>query len=128
MKPTKNLILTLGMAVLTATSAFAAPNKGSLQITSPVKINGTQLKPGDYSVKWEGTGSNVQLSILQGRSVVTTATAHVVELPQKSTNDAAVITTGSDGTKNIAEIHFIGKKEALALGDGMSKANMSGSN
>lgn len=128
MKITKSLILTLGLAVLTATSAFAAPNKGSLQITSPVNVNGTQLKPGDYSVQWEGTGSDVQMSILKGKSVVTTTPAHIVELAQKSANDAAVITTGSDGSKTIAEIHFIGKKEALTLGDGMSKSSMSGSN
>ncbi len=128
MKFSKSTTLTLGLAVLIATSAFAAPNKGSLQITSPVTINGTQLKPGDYSVTWQGTGSDVQMSILKGKSVVTTTSAHVVELAQKSANDAAVITTGADGSKNIAEIHFIGKREALSLGDGMSKASMSGSN
>ena len=41
----------LGLALLLASSAFAA-TKGSLQISHPVTVNGTQLKPGDYKVEW----------------------------------------------------------------------------
>ena len=56
----------LGLALLLATSAFAA-NKGSLSVQEPVTINGTQLKPGDYKVQWDGNGPSVELSITQGK-------------------------------------------------------------
>ena len=51
MKTSKSLFL--GLALLLATSAFAA-NKGSLTVQEPMTVNGTQLKPGDYKVQWDG--------------------------------------------------------------------------
>ena len=69
----------LGLALLLASSAFAA-TKASLQLSNPVMVNGTKLKPGDYKVEWEGTGPNVELSIMQGKNVVAKVPAHVVEL------------------------------------------------
>lgn len=49
----------LGLALLLATSAFAAtrPNKGSLDVSELVTVNGQRLKPGEYKLKWEGAGS-----------------------------------------------------------------------
>jgi hypothetical protein len=60
--------LALGFALLMASNVFAA-TKGSLQISHLLMVNGTTLKPGDYKVEWEGSGSNVEVSIMQGRSV-----------------------------------------------------------
>ena len=79
--------LVMALALLLASSAFAA-TKGSLQIGNPVTVNGTTLKPGDYKVQWEGSGPNVEVSILQGKNVVAKAPAHVVDLPAASPNDA----------------------------------------
>src|SRR6202521_6219959 len=67
--------LLLGLALLLATSAFAAANKGSLQLPSTVTVSGTQLSAGDYSVKWDGNGPTVELNILQGSKVVATPPA-----------------------------------------------------
>ena len=55
----------LSVSLLLASSAFAATTY-SFQIGNPVNVNGTALKPGDYTVKWDGNGPNVELSILQG--------------------------------------------------------------
>jgi hypothetical protein len=51
--------------LISASSAFAATTN-NFQIGNPVTVNGTALKPGDYTVKWDGNGPNVELSILQG--------------------------------------------------------------
>ena len=64
--------LLLGLALLLATSAFAAVNKGSMQITDSVTVSGKELPAGDYSVKWDGNGPNVELNILKGNKVVLT--------------------------------------------------------
>ena len=56
--------LLLGLALLLAATAFAA-NKGTLQVTDPITVSGKQIKPGDYIVKWEGNGPDVELSILE---------------------------------------------------------------
>jgi hypothetical protein len=106
----------LGLAVLLASSAFAA-TKGSLQISHPVTINGTQLKPGDYKVEWDGSGPNVEVSISQGKNVIAKTPAHVVDLTAASTNSAAVTHTNSDGSSSLAGARFGGKKIALEFGE-----------
>ena len=110
--------LLLGLTLLLATSLFAAgdSNKGSLQTLTAVTVNGTNLPAGDYSVKWEGTGSNVQLNILKGKKVVATTPAHVVELGTPSAMDSAVVTT-DNGSRILSEVRFGGKKYALQIGD-----------
>ena len=75
--------LLLGLALLLATSVFAA-NKGSLQVSDPVTVNGKQLGAGDYTVKWEGAGPNVELNILRGKNVVATVPARMVDLDHVS--------------------------------------------
>ena len=117
--------LLLGLALLLATSAFAAANKGSLQLPDPVTVSGKQLSAGDYSVKWDGSGPNVELNILQGKKVVATTPARLIDLSQKPDNDAAVVKSNGDGSKSLTEIHFGGKKYALAIGS--ESANMDGS-
>jgi len=115
MKLFKASTLVLVSALLLASSAFAA-NKGSLNISEPVTISGTQLSPGSYSVHWEGTGTNVELKIMRGKQVVASAPAHLIELSASAGNDAAVFKNNADGSKSLSEIRFYGKKQALAVG------------
>jgi hypothetical protein len=115
----------LGLALLLASSAFAA-TKGSLQISHPVTVNGTQLKPGDYKVEWDGSGSNVEVSILQGKNVIAKAPAHLVDLSSASANNAAVTRTNSDGSSSLAGVRFGGKKVSLEFGEA-SEAMQAGS-
>ncbi|HUC28125.1 MAG TPA: hypothetical protein VMR80_01025 [Candidatus Acidoferrum sp.] len=113
--------LILGLAVLLASSAFAA-TKGSLHLQSAATINGTQLKPGDYKLEWDGSGPNVEVSILKGKNVVTKTQAKVVDLSSPALNDAAVVQKNDDGTSSITSVRFEGKKVALDLhssNDGM---------
>ncbi len=107
--------LLLGLAVLLATSAFAS-NKGSIQLLDNTNIAGTQLKAGDYSLKWEGNGPNVELSILKGSKVVATTPARLVDLNQSPNRDTAVLKTNADGTRSLSQIQLAGKKFALAIG------------
>jgi hypothetical protein len=107
--------LLLGLALLLATSAFAA-NKGSLQVSDPVTVNGKQIGAGEYTVKWDGNGPNVELNILRGKNVVATVPARMVDLDRIPSRDSAVTVLNSDGQKSLNEIRFSGKKYALAIG------------
>ena len=113
--------LLLGLALLLATSAFAA-NKGSLQVSDPVMVSGKQLAPGAYTVEWEGNGPNVELNILQGKKVVATMPARLIDLNRSADGDSAVVRKNDDGSRTLAEIRFAGKKYALALGNESAKA------
>lgn len=110
--------LLLGLIVLLASSVFASntANKGSIEITSPVTVSGTQLAAGEYSLKWEGTGPSVQLNIMKGNKVVATTPARVVDLGASSNNSAAIVTKGADGSRTLSQVRFNGKKYALAIG------------
>jgi hypothetical protein len=109
--------LVLGLALLLASSAFAA-TKASLQLSHPVTVNGTPLKAGDYKVQWEGNGPNVELSIMQGKNVVAKVPAHVVDLQTPAANDAAVTRQNGSGPNSLAGLRFQGKKFALELSEG----------
>jgi hypothetical protein len=122
MKTSKSLFL--GLALLLATSAFAA-NKGSLTVQEPMTVNGTQLKPGDYKVQWDGNGPSVELSITQGKKVIAKVPAHVVNLETPSQSDAAVVRNNGDGSKSLSEVRLSGKKFSLAVGEEAAKADAS---
>ena len=116
----------LGMALLLASSAFAA-SKGNLQLTDPVTVNGTTLKPGDYKFQWEGSGPNVELSILRGKNVVAKVPAHVVELKTPAPNDAALTHQENGGQKALTGVRFQGKKTSLEFGEASNNMEASGS-
>ncbi|HSM84828.1 MAG TPA: hypothetical protein VLT16_01695 [Candidatus Limnocylindrales bacterium] len=108
------LVLSLGLAA----TAFAAgdTHKGNFQISDPVQVNGQQLPAGNYVAKWEGAGPGVQVSITHNGKTVATVPAKVVQLDQKSSEDAAEISNGSSGDRQLSTLRFSGKKYSLELG------------
>jgi hypothetical protein len=113
----KNLLP--GLALLLATSAFAADNvnKGSFMVFEPLTVSGHQLAPGQYKLTWNGTGSSVELMILSRGKLVATVPAQLVELSQAGRNDATESRKNDDGSRSLTQIDFAGKKYALAFGD-----------
>ncbi|MFZ0477815.1 MAG: hypothetical protein WAL71_01610 [Terriglobales bacterium] len=112
----------LGVVVLFATGAFAS-NKGSLRITEAFEVNGQQLPAGDYQLRWQGSGSNVELSFMQGKKEIAKTSAKEVELNQAASSDTAVI-DHNNGKAWVSEIRFAGKRTALSIG-GSDQASMS---
>ena len=108
--------LVVGLALTLASSAFAA-SKANLTLNNPTSINGTKLKAGDYRLEWDGSGPNVEVSILQGKKVVTKVPAKIVELDKAPSNDAALLKQNGDGSTTLAGARFQGKKYALELGE-----------
>lgn len=58
------------LALLSA-PAFAAKNSETINIAEPVTVGTTQLPAADYKVTWTGNGSNAQVTLAHGKSVVT---------------------------------------------------------
>ena len=112
----KSLMMTL--ALLLASSAFAA-NKASITLNHPATVNGTTLKPGDYKLEWDGSGPDVEVSIVKGKNVVAKVPAKIVELNSPALNDAAVMKTNSDGSSTLEGARFQGKKYGLELAQDM---------
>jgi hypothetical protein len=108
--------LMMGLALLLASSAFAA-TKAHLGLTTSTTVNGTKLKAGDYQLQWEGSGPNVEVSIMQGKKVLTKVNARVVDLNSRSQNDAAIVKDNGDGTSSLTGARFSGKQFGLELAD-----------
>lgn len=94
-------------------AAFAKDkNEGKFTLNDPAQIGSTQLKAGSYKATWEGSGSDVQVKILQGKDVVATTSAKLVDSPQGVDS----VTLGTAGpTKTVEEIDFGGQHKALVF-------------
>ena len=115
------LVLTLVPAV------FAADASHQLTLTKEVAVNGTAVRPGDYKVKWAGSGDNVDVSFLRGKHVVATSPAHVVALDAAPSQDTMIFRQNADGSQALSEVRFGGKKFAIVLGQQTANAAMSNS-
>lgn len=110
---TRTAILTLSL--LLATSAFAggSSHKGTFKVSDNVQVAGKSLAAGEYVIKWDGTGPDVQATISQDGKVVATVPAKVVELPQKPSNGTAEVQNGASGNGKLSQVQFAGQKYAL---------------
>jgi hypothetical protein len=117
MKASNVFTLLIGSALLLSASAFAGnTNKKSLHLTDSVTIEGKQLKPGTYTVEWDGSGPNVEVNIVKGSKTLATAAAHVVSVSAPYKQDGYTSLAGKDGSQSIQQLFFRGEKFDLELG------------
>jgi hypothetical protein len=108
--------MVLALAVLVAAAAFASDsNKGSISFADNVTIGNQTVKAGEYHVKWDGTGPDVQLNIMKGNKVVASTPAHLVDRNDAFSNDAAITTANPDGTKSLTGLELSGKKFMIQI-------------
>lgn len=113
--------------ILLAVSAWAE-SKGSLGLQHPTSVGGKTLATGNYTVRWQGAGDQVQLKIYKGKSEVASLPAHLVQLSATPEYDSAVINNDASGTPSLSQIRFGGKKFALQIsgeGGGTSSSGAS---
>ena len=81
----------------------AAKNSANVELTHPVTVGGTAVPAGQYKVSWEGTGADVKVSFLNGKTTVATAPARLVN---SSTGAYPAVTTdlASDNTRVLRSI------------------------
>jgi len=102
-----------GMLLLAA-GAFAQ-EKGSLNLTENLSVQGKVLTPGNYKLQWEGKGPNVQLNIIRGKEIVATVPATIVSSATANYANAYGARTEGDGSKVLEVYYPEGKKFTLEL-------------
>ena len=117
--------LLVSALVLMAVSAWAE-SKGSLGLQHPTSVGGKTLATGNYTVRWQGAGDQVQLKIYKGKSEVASLPAHLVQLSATPEYDSAVINNDASGTPSLSQIRFGGKKFALQISGEGGGASSSG--
>ena len=102
--------------VLSLNASARAKDQGTFRLIEPAKIGSTQLQPGKYTVEWTGTGPDVQVNFLQGKTTVATGTATLQTQDRAASQDAVVLKAASNSSgKQIIEIDFGSRREALVI-------------
>jgi hypothetical protein len=116
-------VIFASLALVLAGSAFAAnaAHKQRFEISAPTQVNGTLLPAGEYQAQWEGSGPSVQVSITQGKKLIATVPAQVVELVQAPSDNEAEIKNSASGDRELSSLKFSGKKYSLELGSESAK-------
>jgi hypothetical protein len=81
------------LLVLFAAPAFASQNSATVDLTDSTKVGSTVLSAGSYKVTWTGSGSTVQVTLVQKGKTPVTVPATVV--PEK--NRLSSVTTSGQG-------------------------------
>jgi hypothetical protein len=106
--------LLLGASLLLASAAVAG-EKATLKLFDNVTINGKTLPAGKYDVAWDGTGPDVQINIRQGKEIIATVPA-TIETSATAPDNSGYSTNKENGSVQLTNIFFAGKKYALNLG------------
>jgi hypothetical protein len=116
----------LGAALLCVSGAFAgSTNKGTLNLTEKVTVDGKTLDAGNYKVEWNGDGPNVQVSLLRGKQTVATFPAQVSEGATQNPSSAYGAVQSPDGSRSLTAIYIGGKRTVLQIGQNSSSAQQS---
>jgi hypothetical protein len=116
MKLSKLSLTLLGSALLFSSAVLAGDaTKGSLQLYEKVNVEGKALNPGKYTITWDGTGPNVQVTVLQGKQAVATFPAHLTEQATRNSEDAYGSAAETDGSRTLTAIYPNGKRFSLEL-------------
>ena len=116
MKLSKLSLTLLGSALLFSSAVLAGDaNKGSLQLYEKVNVEGKALNPGKYTITWDGSGPNVQVTVLQGKQAIATFPAHLTEQATRNSEDAYGSAAETDGSRTLTAIYPNGKRFSLEI-------------
>ena len=91
---------------LLSVPAFAAKNSQTVNFPDSVKVGTSQLPAGDYKITWDGTGSNVQIT-LQQKGVQHPVTATVAAKVEDQKNKTSGFTMKTkDGVNTVETLQF----------------------
>jgi hypothetical protein len=117
MKLSKLALAFFGSALLFSSAVLAGDaNKGSLQLYEKTNVEGKLLNPGHYTITWEGSGPDVQVTVLEGKRTVATFPAHLTEQTTKNTEDAYGSSAEADGSRSLTAIYPNGKRFSIEVG------------
>lgn len=126
MKTGKYIAIVAVLASGLSLSALAKDkNETRVTFSDAVQVGATDLKPGTYTLHWEGNGPDVQVKVLQGKNVVATVPAKLAQAKGGVHSDA--ITTRTVGNvATLDEVDFAGGKQSLVFGEATATDSSSG--
>ncbi len=92
-------------ALTMSVAAFAASKSETVKLYNDTQVGSKTLPAGEYTVKYDATGSNAQVTFLKNGKEVATANGMVKQLASRP-DHAQVITQTSGSASTISEIDF----------------------
>ena len=126
MKSGKYIAVVAVLASGLSLSAFAKDkNETRITLSHSVQVGMTQLKPGDYKLQWDGSGSNVQVKFLQGKEVVATVPAKLGQAKNPQGVDA-IETSDVSNVSTLNRIDFARGKQSMDFTQATASDSASG--
>ena len=106
------VVAVLVLGALASVVAFAREKKETLTLTTNLKINGTQVKKGDYDLVFnEQTG---ELSIMKGKTLVAKTSARL-EKRDKKAKATEIRSTGEGDDVALVSVTFGGSDQSIVV-------------
>lgn len=93
--------------------AMAAEQHKSVTLDVKTTVGNQQLKPGDYTLKWDDSKDTTNVDIQQNGKTMVTVPAHIVH--KQNPDNATFETNTSNGQNRIDRVYTA--NEVLVLGD-----------
>jgi hypothetical protein len=106
----KRLLCSFAILALVSVPVFAQQTSRSVTLHQDVTLGSAQLPAGHYRVTWDGTGSNVKVTLFKKNTYgakPVTATANVTG----NANGHKGITVSREGNANELKVMYIGNTE-----------------
>jgi hypothetical protein len=103
MKP-RSIAILAALYVIALSVAVGAPkNKKTINLSEPTHVGSVTLQPGEYTIEWNGTGPDVQVSFSRGKNIPVTVPA-TLETAQNPNDIAYAYHTEESGAHSLVEI------------------------
>jgi len=114
------LLLSAVLSSLIALTSTAFADTKHVTFYEAVTVGNVVLKPGDYQVKWIGSGPEVQVSFIRGDKTVVTVSARLVleKRPYRSTGTI----TGADNSSVLSRLSFTSKSLVFDQSDKLGES------
>jgi autotransporter adhesin len=125
MKTGKYIAIVAVLASGLSLNAFAKDkNETRISLSDSVQVGTTDLKPGSYTLQWDGNGPDVQVKVLNGKNVVATVPAKLAQGKSAYGNTITTRTVGN--VKTLDEVDFAGGKQSLVFAEATATQSSSG--
>jgi hypothetical protein len=106
-------VLGLGLAPFATAAGRQSVN---VELDTDTTLGGTKIPAGKYKISWTSSGAQADVKVAQGKKVVATTKAKLVERDRPATDDEVVSRKDAAGVFGLAEVHVRGEKSVLVLG------------
>jgi hypothetical protein len=116
MKQLKYTAFLLAVVLLSTLGVLARDkNQHSVELYDSVQVGGTQLKPGNYQVEWQGTSPEIHVNFVRDGKTVATATGALKANDAQVVQDTIVTGTNNAENQTLKEIDFGHNRESLVF-------------